>query len=110
MKKVVIFSLLVCLLAGCGLYQTAQTDNIRLGMNKQEVMLHLKSAYGKAKTASARQLEDGALEESVELTEGYNKYTFIFIDGILSEWYTVDIRTYIPPAPIIQSTTSGETK
>ncbi len=110
MKKIVIFSLLISLLTGCALFQTAQIEKVRLGMNKEEVLLYLKSESGKARTASARKLDDGTLEESVELTEGYNKYTFIFLDGILSEWYTVDIRTYIPPAPIIQSTTSGETK
>ncbi|QIK60428.1 hypothetical protein G7050_11565 [Dysgonomonas sp. HDW5A] len=110
MKKIVTFFLLSCLLVGCGLYQTAQVDKISLGMNKQEVLSYLKSGYGKARTASARKLDDGSLEESIELTENYDKYTFIFIDGILSEWYTVDIRTYIPPAPIIQSTTSSETK
>ncbi len=111
MKKILGLFSLILLLSGCAsLYQSAQTDNIRLGMTKQEVLVHLKSAYGPAKTASARQLDNGALEESVELTENYNKYTFIFINGVLSEWYTVDIRTYIPPAPIIQSSSSGETK
>ena len=110
MKKIVIFSLLIFLLGGCGLYQTAQVDRISLGMNKQEVLSNLKSGYGKARTASARKLDNGSLEESIELTENYDKYTFIFVDGLLTEWYTVDIRTYIPPAPIIQSTTSGDAK
>ena len=104
MKKIIIFSILVCLLTSCAaIMGTAKTEEIRLGMSKEEVRTLLKSAYGTAKTASARQLQDGALEESLELTEGYNKYTFIFIDGYLTEWYTIDVRTVIPPAPIIHN-------
>lgn len=104
MKKIIIFSILICLLTSCAsIIGRAKTEEIRLGMSKEEVRTLLKSAYGTAKTASARQLQDGALEESLELTEGYNKYTFIFIDGYLTEWYTIDVRTVIPPAPIIHN-------
>lgn len=111
MRKILVLFSIIVVLTGCGtLYPSAKTENIRLGMTKEEVMLNLKSAYGKAKTASARQLDNGALEESVELTEVYDKYTFIFVDGVLTEWYTMDVRTIIPPAPIIQTTTSSETK
>lgn len=111
MKNLLLLLSIIFTLTACGtLYPTAKTENIRLGMTKEEVMVHLKSTYGKAKTASARQLDNGALEESVELTEVYDKYTFIFVDGILTEWYTVDMRTVIPPTPIIQqSTTTGGT-
>lgn len=109
MKKILLLSSLFLLLSGCAtLIGTAQTENIHLGMTKEEVFPYLKSAYGKAKPASARLLEDGRLEESIEMTEGYDKYTFIFIDGLLQEWYTTDIRTYILPSPAIQSSSSGE--
>lgn len=110
MKKILVLLFITLLVTSCGMYQRAQTENIRLGMTKEQVFENLKSAYGKAKTASARQLDNGALEESVELTEVYDKYTFIFVDGLLTEWYTMDVRTIIPPAPIIQSSTSVETK
>lgn len=107
MKKLVLFSFLISLFTACAMYQQAKTDSIQLGMNKQEVMGYLKSAYGKAKSSGARILDNGKLEESIDLTEGYDKYTFIFTDGILTEWYMIDVRTTIPPAPIIQTTTSS---
>ncbi len=112
MKKIILFVFLVCFLSGCAIISPpqAQVNNIRLGMTKQEVLGNLKSGYGIAKSASARQLGNGSLEESIELTEFYDKYTFVFVDGLLKEWYTIDVRTTIPPTPTIIQTAPSSTE